>query len=226
MMVGQRHRVEFAHSLVSLQYGRRIFPGYRRTGFDLSPAQFGTVSAAESALGDEVIYAATALGIAGIPVLHRGILHFGPFFDDYLHHGGMQLVFVAHRRRATLQIGYVGIVVGNDQRALELSSAAGVDAEIGAQLHRTPHALGYIDERSVGEHRRIQRRIIIVTVGHDSAEIFAYQLRIVLDRLGEGAEDHAEFRQMLAVGRLDADGVHHGVDCHAGKSFLFLQADA
>jgi hypothetical protein len=42
-----------------------------------------------------------------------------------LDHGGVQLVLVAHGRRAALEVAHVGALVGDDQRALEL---AGVPA--------------------------------------------------------------------------------------------------
>ena len=71
--------------------------------------------------------------------------------DDDLDDGSVQLVFVAHGGRAAFEVGDVGIVVGNDQGALELSCIAGVDAEIAAELHRTAYALGDIDKGAVGE---------------------------------------------------------------------------
>jgi hypothetical protein len=40
-----------------------------------------------------------------------------------------------------------------------------VDAEIGRQLHRAAHARRHIDERAVGEHRRIERGKEIVVTG-------------------------------------------------------------
>ena len=71
-------------------------------------------------------------------------------------HGGMQLVLVADRGRAAFQIADVGPFLGDDQRPLELARFLGVDAEIGGQLHRAPHALGDVGEGAVAEHGRVE----------------------------------------------------------------------
>ena len=44
----------------------------------------------------------------------------------------MKLVFIAHRRRAALQVRNVRVVVGHYKRAFELARTRRVDAEIGA----------------------------------------------------------------------------------------------
>ena len=56
------------------QHAARVFPGDRRAGLDLRPADARVVAAAFAALGDEVVDAATALLVARIPVLHRRVL--------------------------------------------------------------------------------------------------------------------------------------------------------
>jgi hypothetical protein len=91
----------------------------------------------------------------------------------------VQLVLVALRRGAAFQIGHIGALVGDDQRALELAGVLGVDAEIGRQLHRAAHARRDVDEGAVGEDRRVQRREIVVGDRHDRAEIFLHQLRML-----------------------------------------------
>ena len=67
----------------------------------------------------------------------------------------------------------IGALVGDDQRALE--AFALIDAEIGRQLHRAAHARRHIDERSVGEHRRIERGEGIVADRHRRSEILLHQ---------------------------------------------------
>ena len=120
------------------------------------------VAAAVAALGHEIIDAALAFGVARIPVLHGRVFDLGIVERDQLDHRRVQLVLVALRRRAAFEIGDVGALVGDDQRALELAGVALVDAEIGRELHRAAHALRHVDERAVGEHRRVQRREEIV----------------------------------------------------------------
>ena len=122
-------------------------------------------------------------GVARIPVLDGRILDLGVVERDQLDHRGMQLVLVAHRRGAAFEIADVGALVGDDQRALELAGVLLVDAEIGRQLHRAAHARRHVDERAVGEHRRIQRGEEVVGHRHDGAEILLHQLGMLADRL-------------------------------------------
>src|SRR5258708_31130983 len=95
--VRNRDRIEFAARIVAAQYAARIFPGDRRAGLYLGPGNLRIVAAAIAPLGDEIVDAALAFGIAGIPVLHRRIFDLGVIKRDQFDHGGMQLVFVALR---------------------------------------------------------------------------------------------------------------------------------
>jgi hypothetical protein len=133
---------------------------------------------AQRALGDEIIDAALALGIAGIPVLHRRIFDLGIVERDQFDHGGVELVFVAHRRGAAFEIADIAALVGHDQRAFELAGIFRVDAEIGGQLHRAAHAFGDVDEGAVGKDRAVERGEIIVVHRHDLAEPFLHQIGI------------------------------------------------
>ena len=105
--------------------------------------------AALAALGHEVVDAALAVLVAGIPVLHGRVLDLRVVERDQFNHGGVQLILVAHRRRAAFEIAHVSAFVGDDQRALELARFRRVDAEVSRQLHRAAHALGHVDERSI-----------------------------------------------------------------------------
>ena len=149
-----------------------------------------------AALGDEVVDAALAFFVAGIPVLDGAVLDRRAFQGDQFDHGGVQLVLVAHRRGAAFQVGDVGALVGDQQRPLELAGVGGVDAEVGGQLHRAADALGDVAERAVGEDRRVQRRVVVVRVGHDRAEILAHQVGMLLHRFRERAEDDALLGQL------------------------------
>ncbi len=129
-------RVELARALVPAQDAGRVLPGDGGARLHLRPADLRAVAAAVAALGDEVVDAALALGIAGVPVLDRRVLDLSVLERDQLDNGGVKLVLVALRRRAALEIGHVRALVGDDQRALELASLLLVDAEIGRELHR------------------------------------------------------------------------------------------
>src|SRR5258707_6942081 len=100
--------------MVAAQDAARIFPCDRRTGLDLGPGNFGIVAAAIATLGDEIVDAALAFGIAGIPVLHRRIFDLGVIKRDQFDHGGMQLVFVALRCCAAFEVADVSALVGDD----------------------------------------------------------------------------------------------------------------
>ena len=111
--VGDSYGVKLPDSSLAGQNTRWILPGDGRTGFHLRPRQLRIVAAAQPAFGHEVEHAAAAFVIAGIPVLDRGVFDLGPVLDYYFDYGGMKLVLVAHRRRATLEVADIRIVVGH-----------------------------------------------------------------------------------------------------------------
>ena len=225
-VVGQCHTVEFAHRVVALEHATGILPRDGAAGLDLGPRQLAVVAAAQAALGHQVIDAALAVLVAGIPVLHRAVLDLGTVLDDNLDDGGMQLVLVTHGRGATLQVGDVGIVIGHDERALKLARLRSIDTEVGRQLHRATHALGDVDKRAVAEHGRVQCGIEVVGIRHHLSQVLAHQVGIVLHGLAHRTEDDAQFGQALAVSRLHTHAVHHGVDGHAAQAQLLFQGNA
>src|SRR5262249_49070376 len=101
--VRDRDRIELAARIIAAQNAARIFPGDRRAGLDLGPGNLRVLAAAVATLGDEIVDAALAFRIAGIPILHRRIFDFGIVERDELDHGGMQLVLVALRRSAAFE---------------------------------------------------------------------------------------------------------------------------
>ena len=102
--IGNSDGIELAHRIVAAQDATRILPGNRRAGLDLGPRHLGIVTAAIGPLGHEVVDAALAVLVAGIPVLHGGVLDFGVIHGNQFNHGCMQLVFIAHRSGTTFQI--------------------------------------------------------------------------------------------------------------------------
>ena len=106
-VVRQRDRVKFADRIVALQNARRIFPGDRRTCFDLRPRDFRIATRALAALGHEVVNAALAFFVARVPVLHGRIFDLRIVQRDQLDHRRVQLVRVELRRRAAFVIGNV-----------------------------------------------------------------------------------------------------------------------
>ena len=218
--VGDRDRIELAARIIAAQDAGRIFPGDRRAGLDLRPRNLRARAAAVAALGDEIVDAALAVGIAGIPVLHRRIFDLGVVERDQFDHRRVQLVLVALRRRAAFEIADVGALVGDDQRALELAGVLLVDAEIGRQLHRAAHARRHVDERAVGKHRRVQRREDNCRSPARPSRDICARVRDARAPLRRSAEDHAGLRQLRLEGRGDRDGIEHGVDRDARSATL------
>ena len=227
VVVRDRDGIELRGGVVALQDRGRILPGDGGTRFHLGPAQVRPVALADAPLGDEVQDAALTLRIAGIPVLDGGVLDIGILLHDDFHHGGMELLLVAHRRGAAFHIAHEGALVGHDERALELAGALRVDAEIAGQVHRAAHPLGDVAEGPVGEHGAVQGREIVVAGRDHRGEILPDQVRMLLHRLGERAEDDALLREGLAEGRRDGDGIEDGVDGdHAGEHVALLEGNA
>ena len=124
----------------------------------------------------------------------------------------MQLVLVAHGGRTTFEIAHISIIIGNDQRALKLSCITSVNTEITAQFHGTAYTLGDVDKRAIGEDSRVQRCKEIVLIGHHRSQIFAHQVRMLLDGITYRTKDDTFFAKFLLEGGLHADRVHDGID--------------
>ena len=138
----------------------------------------------------------------------------------------MQLILVAHGGCASFKIRHIAAIVTDNQRTLKLSHIDSIDAEVSGQLHRTAHTFWNIDKRTVAEDGGIQCRIEIVTVRHDGTEILAYQVRILLHRLGERAEQDTQFSEFLAESGTHRDGIHHGIDRNTTQRCTLLKRDA
>ena len=183
IIVGDGDGIKFAHTVIAIQHAAGVFPRNRRACFHLRPADFGSRALAQGPLGHEVINAAPAFGIAGIPVLHRGIFNLGIIERDELHNGGVELIFIAHWRGAAFEIRDIAALICDNQRALKLARIFSIDAEIGAQLHGAADAFGNVDKGPIRKDCAIERGKIIVAHRHDFAEPFFDQLGIFADRL-------------------------------------------
>ena len=140
----------------------------------------------------------------------------------------MQLVLVPLGCRAPLEVTHIRALLGNDQRPLELAGILLVDPEIGRQFHRATHTLGNVDERSIGEHGAIQRRVIIIRHRNNRAEIFPHQFRMLFDGIRNRAENYAGLFQLFLERCHNGDRVEHRVHRDLGclytrKNFLFAQ---
>ncbi len=224
-VVGQRHRIKLAHRVVALQNAARVLPGNGRAGLYLGPRDLGVHARALAALGHEVVNSAAAFLVAGVPVLHGGVLDVGVVERDQFHHRRVQLVLVANGRRAAFEVTHRSAFVGDDQRPLELPRLRCVDAEVGRQFHGAAHALGHVHKRAVGKDRRVERGKKVVGMRNHRAQVLLHQVGVVLHRLRERAEDHAHLRQLALEGRRHGDAVKHRVHGHAGQQLLLVQRE-
>ena len=223
VVVGHGNAVELRHGVVAAQHARRVFPCNRRTGLHLCPRELGVHSAQVAALRHEVEHSALAVLVARIPVLHRGVFHLGIVLHDNLHDCGVELVLIAHRGGAALKIRHVGIVFGDDERALELSRVPRIDTEIGAQLHRAAHSLGDVYKRPVAEHGTVEGGIEVVAVWHHASQVFPHQVGVLLDGVTYRGEDHSLLGELLLERGLHRHRVHDGVHGGAAKRQTLLE---
>ena len=178
---------------------------------------FDRGSRALAALRHEVVDPALPVLVAGVPVLDGRVLDLRVVEGDELDDRRVQLVLVAHRRRAALEVAHVGALGGHEQRPLELAGVRGVDAEVGAELHRAAHALRHVDEGAVGEDRGVQGGEEVVGVRDDGPQVLPHEVGVLPHRLGEGAEDDARLLELRLERGGDGDAVEDGVDRDPGE---------
>ena len=178
-----------------------------------------------SAFGHKVKHTTLAVLVAGIPVLYGGVFHLCPILYHYLHDGGMQLVLIAHGSSTTFQIGNIGVIVAHYQRALELTSTHGIDAEVGTQLHWASDTLGDVHKTTVGEYSRVQSSKVIVAIRYHRAKVFTHKVGVILYCLGNATEDDSLLLKFLLEGGLYRYAIHNGINRHTCQSHALFQRD-
>ena len=88
------------------------------------------------------------------------------------------------------------------------------------------HALGDVDERAVGEDRRVEGGVEVVGDRHDGADVLLHDLRTLLHRFRDRAEDDALLFELRLVSGRDRDRIEDRVDSDARKHLLLLERDA
>ena len=226
VVVCHSHAVELSLRAVAREHTAWVLPRDGAARLHLRPGESAVLASQMAALRHEVEHAALAFAVARVPVLYRRVLDLSPFLHHDLDDGGVELVLVAHGCRAAFEVRDVGIIVAHDECPLELPRAAGVDAEVRAELHRAAHAFGDIDEGAVAEDGGVERGEEVVAIGDDAAQVLAHQVGVLADGLADRAEDDALLAELLAERRLDAHRVHHGIDGCSGQCHALLQRDA
>ena len=223
IIIGHGHRIEFPDRVITRQDAAGIFPGNSGTCFHLRPGDLAVISTAKATFRYEVIDTALSILITRIPILYGRIFHLCPFLRDNLHDCRMKLVLITHRSRTSFQITNISVIIRHDQCPLELSRVCRIDTEIGTQLHRTTNAFRNINKRAIREYRGIQCRIKVIPIAHNSSQIFPYQIRMILNRFTERAEDNPFLGQSLLERCLYRDTIHHGIDRHTTQVLLLLK---
>ena len=90
-------------------------------------------------LGDQVVH-------VWRPVLNGGVRDVRAWLNNDFDNCRVQCVVGVHRCRATFDVVNFGTLVGDDERALELTGRVAVDAEVGLQWHFAFDAWWNIDE--------------------------------------------------------------------------------
>ena len=91
----------------------------------------------DGALGDKVVDVRR-------PVLNRGVAAAAALLHDDLDDGRMQGVARVDGRSAALDVVHIGILVNDDEGALELAHVLGVDTEVRLQRDIDVHALRHV----------------------------------------------------------------------------------
>ena len=224
--VGEGHRIEFTHRIVATQNHTRIFPRDRRAGLHLRPANLRAIALADAALGHKIVNAAVAVFIAGIPVLHGGILDLRITQRHQFHHRRVQLILIAHRRRAAFEITHMTPFISHDQRALKLPGLRGINSKIRAQLQRAANPFRDVNKRTVTEHRRVKRGKKVVRIRYHRAEVFLDQFGMIAHGLGERTENYAVLGQLLLMRGAHGHTVKHRIHRHTRQALALVQRHA
>ena len=124
------------------------------------------------------------------------------------------------RRRTTLDVVHVGVLVDDDQRPLELAHVLRVDPEIGLQRHLDPDARRHVDERAARPDRAVQRRELVVVLRDDRAEVLLDDV-LVLAQAGVHVEGE-EHALRLEVGlQLVVDDLRLVLGAYPGEEYFF-----
>ena len=221
----QCHRIELADRTITLQDHTRVLPRDSRTGLNLGPRNL-CVGVGPASFGDEVVDAADPVLITGIPVLHSRVLDLGSVFRHELNDRGVELVFVALGSSAPFEVGDMGVVLGHDERAFELTGVHRVDAEVRREFHGAANTLGDVAERPVGEYRRVERSKKVVSNRHDRPQMLLDELRMILHRLGERTKNDTSLSQGCLERGHHRDRIDNGINSDVAEHLLLMQRDA
>src|SRR5215203_1945025 len=181
------------------QIHRRVLHGQLGAQIAVHPLD-GRVLVGHAPLGDQVV------GVVR-PVLDSRVADAGPRFGDQLDHRRVQRVRGIRRGCTALDVVDVGILVGDDERPLELAHVLRVDAEV--RLKRDIHADARRDvhERAARPYGRVQRRKLVVVRRDDGPEVLAHDVLVLAQARVHIQEDDALLFKLLLQGVVDDLGL-------------------
>src|SRR5690606_26875261 len=113
--------------------------------------------------------------------------------------------------------------LGDHQRPFKLAGIRGIDPEIRGQFHRTPDPCRDITEGSVAEDSGIERCKIVVRIRYNRTEVFLHQVRMLLDRFAEGAENDPEIGKGFLESGLHGDTVYDRIHGDSRETLLLFK---
>src|SRR5215204_197623 len=160
----------------------------------------GRVLVGRAPLGDEVV------GVVR-PVLDGRVPYPRARLCDKLNDRRMKRVRSIRRGRAALDVVDVGVLVGDDERPLELAHVLRVDPEV--RLKRDIHANAGRDvhERAARPHGRVQRREFVVVRRDDGPEVLLDDVLVLAQSRVHVQEDDALLFELLLQGMVDDLGL-------------------
>ena len=215
-VVGESDREHFASGAFTFQHDARIFHGQAGADVTVDPLYLSAF-VGHAALSHEV-------KDIGRPILHGDVLDLGVLQCDQLDHCAVERSGFELRRSAAFHVGDLGVFVGDNERALELSEVFCVDPEVSLQGLLELHALGHVDEAAARESGAIQRREFVVGGRDHFAEVGAEDLRVFGEALGRTDEDDALLFEVFLHAGVGGFGVE--LRFHAGEELTLLLGDA
>src|SRR5215207_9021407 len=198
-VAGVGHGEDLAPRALADQVHRRVLHSQLGAQIAVHPLD-GRVLVGHAPLGDEVV------GVVR-PVLDGRVPYPRARLGDKLHDRRMKRVRSIRRGRAALDVVDVGVLVGDDERPLELAHVLRVDAEVRLKRDIYANARRDVHERAARPHGRVQRRELVVVRRDDGTEVLLDDVLVLAQSRVHIQEDDALLFELLLQGVVDDLGL-------------------
>src|SRR5215207_2827030 len=198
-VAGVGHGEDLAPRALADQVHRRVLHSQLGAQIAVHPLD-GRVLVGHAPLGDEVV------GVVR-PVLDGRVPYPRARLGDKLHDRRMKRVRSIRRGRAALDVVDVGVLVGDDERPLELAHVLRVDAEVRLKRDIYANARRDVHERASRPHGRVQRRELVVVRRDDRPEVLLDDVLVLAQSRVHVQEDDALLFELLLQGVVDDLGL-------------------